>query len=65
MTKQEETVSLTIYFPKAMYDCLKERVKITERSLTKEAIYLIKLGLKYGIEADVRALSQLTQHLPK
>jgi hypothetical protein len=65
MIEKEDTVSLTVYFPKSVYKCLKNRVKITERSLTKEVIYLIKLGLSYGSEADVRALSQLIQHLPK
>lgn len=62
---QEETVSLTIYFPKSMYQLLKKRVDVTGRSLTKETIHLINLGLKYGSEADARALFQLNQHLPK
>lgn len=65
MVEREDTVSLTIYFPKSIYDCLRKRTEITERSLTKEAIYLIKLGLSYGSEADVRALSRLIQHLPE
>lgn len=66
MTKpQEEPVSLTVYFPRGIYELLKIRTDVTGRSLTKEVIHLIKLGLKYGIEADTRALSQLSQHLPK
>lgn len=66
MTKtQEEPISLTIYFPKTLYEILKIRTEVTGRSLTKEAIHLMKIGLKYGAEADTRALSQLLKHLPQ
>lgn len=62
---QDEPVCLSIYFPRGIYEMLKIRTDVTGRSLTKEVIHLLKIGLKYGVEADSRALSQLLQHLPK
>lgn len=62
---KEEKISMTVYFPESLWEVLNKRVAITGRSKTEEAIHLMKLGLKYGQEADVRALSQLIRHLPK
>lgn len=62
---QEEKVGITIYFPKSIMELIEKRVEITERSKTAEVLHLIKLGLTYGHEADLRALSQLNLHLPK
>lgn len=57
--------TMSVYFPEDIWKILQKRVEITGRSKTEEVVHLIKLGLKYGQEADVRALSQLMQHLPK
>lgn len=57
--------TMSVYFPEDVWEILQKRIEITGRSKTEEVIHLIKLGLKYGQEADVRALSQLMQHLPK
>lgn len=62
---KEEKINMTVYFPESIWEILNKRVAITGRSKTEEVIHLMKLGLKYGQEADVRALSQLIQHLPK
>lgn len=63
--QKEERINMTVYFPKSIWEILKKRIEITGRSKTEEVIHLIKLGLMYGQEADVRALSQLMKHLPK
>lgn len=63
--KKEDKTPMTVYFPESIWEILGKRTAITGRSKTEEVIHLIKLGLKYGQEADVRALSQLIQHLPK
>lgn len=63
--KKEEKVCMSVYFPVALMDILEYRISVTGRSKTEEAIHLMKLGLKYGQDAEVRALSQLMQHLPK
>lgn len=65
MVSKEEKISMTVYFPKTLWDILAKRVNVTGRSKTEEVIHLMKLGLKYGQEADVRALSQLMKHLPR
>ena len=57
--------TMSVYFPEDIWKILQRRIEITGRSKTEEVIHLIKLGLKYGQEADVRALSQLMQHLPR
>ena len=62
---KEERVNMTVYFPKSIWEIIETRIEITGRSKTEEVIHLIKLGLKYGQEADIRALSQLMKHLPK
>ena len=62
---KDERVNMTVYFPKETWEIIQERVKITRRSKTEEVIYLVNLGLRYGLEADVRALSQLMKRLPK
>jgi hypothetical protein len=62
---KEEKTAMTVYFPEKIWKIIGRRTAITGRSKTEEVIHLIKLGLKYGQEADVRALSQLIQHLPK
>ena len=62
---KEERVNMTVYFPKDIWEILKKRIEVTGRSKTEEVSHLVRLGLKYGQEADVRALSQLMQHLPK
>lgn len=62
---KEEKINMTVYFPKDIWEILQKRISVTGRSKTEEVIHLIKLGLKYGQEADVRALSQLMKHLPK
>lgn len=64
MLKEDKT-AMTVYFPESIWEIIKTRTAITGRSKTEEVIHLIKLGLKYGQEADVRALSQLMKHLPK
>lgn len=56
---------MTVYFSPQIWEILNKRVKVTGRSKTDEIIHLVKLGLKYGQEADVRALSQLMTNLPK
>lgn len=62
---KEEKITMSVYFPLSIWEVIKKRTEVTGRSKTKEVIHLIKLGLKYGQEADVRALSQLIKHLPK
>ena len=62
---KEERINMTVYFPKDVWEILQKRIEITGRSKTEEVIHLMKLGLKYGQEADLRALSQLMKHLPK
>lgn len=62
---KEDKIAMTVYFPEKIWEIIGRRTSITGRSKTEEVIHLIKLGLKYGQEADVRALSQLIQHLPK
>lgn len=62
---KEERVNMTVYFPKDIWEILQKRIEVTGRSKTEEVIHLVRLGLKYGQEADVRALSQLMQHLPE
>lgn len=62
---KEEKITMSVYFPLNIWEIIKKRTEVTGRSKTEEVIHLIKLGLKYGQEADVRALSQLMQHLPK
>ena len=62
---EEKKYNMTVYFPEPIWKILNRRIAITGRSKTNEVIHLITLGLKYGQEADVRALSQLMQHLPE
>lgn len=62
---KEEKITMSVYFPLSIWEVIKKRTEVTGRSKTEEVIHLIKLGLKYGQEADVRALSQLIKHLPK
>lgn len=62
---KEDKINMTVYFPKGIWEIINKRITVTGRSKTEEVIHLIKLGLKYGREADVRALSQLMKHLPK
>lgn len=57
--------TMSVYFPEELWEILQRRIAITGRSKTEEVIHLMKLGLKYGQEADVRALSQLMSHLPE
>lgn len=63
--RKEETVGMTVYFPQSIWDILEKRISVTGRSKTAEVLHLMKLGLKYGQEADLRALSQLMKHLPE
>lgn len=63
--RKEETIGMTVYFPKSIWSILEDRVAVTGRSKTSEVLHLIKLGLKYGQDAEIRALSQLMKHLPK
>lgn len=63
--RKEETVGMTVYFPQSIWDILEKRIAVTGRSKTAEVLHLMKLGLKYGQEADLRALSQLMRHLPE
>ncbi len=63
--RKEETVGMTVYFPQSIWDILEKRIAVTGRSKTAEVLHLMKLGLKYGQEADLRALSQLMKHLPE
>lgn len=63
--RKEETVGMTVYFPQSIWEILERRVIVTGRSKTAEVLHLMKLGLKYGQEADLRALSQLMKHLPE
>lgn len=65
MIVKEDRTAMTVYFPKTIWDILNQRIRITGRSKTEEVIHLIKLGLRYGQEADVRALSRLMKHLPE
>lgn len=62
---KDDRINMTVYFPKETWEIINERVKVTRRSKTEEVIYLVNLGLRYGLEADVRALSQLMKRLPK
>ena len=62
---KEATHCISIYFPEIIWEIINKRIKVTGRSKTNEVIHLVTLGLKYGQEADVRALSQLKQHLPE
>lgn len=63
--RKEETVGMTVYFPQSIWEILEKRVSVTGRSKTAEVLHLMKLGLKYGQEADLRALSRLMKHLPE
>lgn len=65
MAIKEDKTAMTVYFPKTIWDIIQQRIQVTGRSKTDEVIHLLKLGLKYGQEADVRALSQLMKHLPE
>lgn len=64
-TDKEETRPMTIYFPKSLMEKISQRIKVTGRSKNKEVLYLIELGLSVGREGEIRALSQLMQHLSK
>jgi hypothetical protein len=61
---KEDRIAMTVYFPQSLWEIIERRVDVTGRSKNGEAIHLMQLGLKYGQEADVRALSLLMQHLP-
>ena len=65
MAVKEDKTAMTVYFPQKIWEIIQQRIQVTGRSKTDEVIHLLKLGLKYGQEADVRALSQLMKHLPE
>jgi hypothetical protein len=62
--RKEERIAMTVYFPQSLWEIIEDRIKVTGRSKNGEAVHLMQLGLKYGQEADVRALSLLMRHLP-
>ena len=39
MVEREDTVSLTIYFPRSIYDCLRKRTEITTVSNQRGYIF--------------------------
>lgn len=65
IAKKENTCPMTVYFPESIMRKITQRTKITGRSKNKEVLYLIDLGFSIGKEGELRALSQMIQHLPK
>lgn len=60
----EKTEPLTIYPTSSLKRKIESRCRITGRSLNKEILYLIRLALQVGPEAETRALSLLMKHQP-